>query len=801
MSAPGTSPGWDAAASHPGGAPAVPHRADGVELIGEMRGSGYRRPPALVRRGDGQVIQLTPLLYNILSAVDGEADHERIAAVVSERVQRRVGASDVRALIESKLRPMGVLQGEDGSQPTPRKATPLLGLKMRCVVSRPEVTRRITAPFAPLFHPGVVVAVVAAFVAVSFWVLFEKGLGSAAYEAFRQPSLLLLVFAVTVISAGFHEFGHAAAARYGGATPGAMGFGLYLLWPAFYTDVTDSYRLGRAGRLRTDLGGLYFNAIVAVGIFGVWWLSGWDSLLLVVATQLLQMVRQLAPMVRFDGYHVLADLTGVPDLFHRIKPTLLGLLPHRWRSPETTVLKPWARAVVTLWVVVVVPLLLLSMVLALVTLPRIVGTAWSGLRHQWHGLTLGYGDGDFATVLVKALGILAIAVPLAGTLYLLLRMARRSLAKLRRGTRGKPVRRALAGLLVVAVAAAVAWAWWPDARRYRPIQPGERGTIQDVLPLAGATPAGFRGTSPGDRTAAPRQVARTVWPRQSALPTRDKPELAVVLTPKAGPGAQPQAEGDAAGPPTWVFPFDPPHAPGPGDNQVLVWNTTDGSVQYEVSFALVWVTDGEADNRNEAYALANCRDCASVAIAFQVVLVVGHADVVPQNVAVAVNHTCSQCLTFALASQLVVTLPDVPSEQVKAELARIWADMAELANRMRGMSAQQIEAELEQVKARILDVVRPAGGSTPPGTGTTTTGVPSAPGSSSAGVPSPTGSLPTVPSITPTGTSAPGGSSGTPSEQAPPGSSTAASTPGSTTPSPSDSGSESAEPPGTTTSG
>ena len=34
-----------------------------------------------------------------------------------------------------------------------------------------------------------------------------------------------------------------------------MGAGLYLVWPAFYTDVTDSYRLGRAGRLRTDLGG------------------------------------------------------------------------------------------------------------------------------------------------------------------------------------------------------------------------------------------------------------------------------------------------------------------------------------------------------------------------------------------------------------------------------------------------------------------------------------------------------------------------------------------------------------------
>ena len=180
--------------------------------------------------------------------------------------------------------------------------------------------------------------------------LFEKGLASATHEAFDQPGLLLVVFAVTVLSAGFHEFGHAAAARYGGATPGAMGAGLYLVWPAFYTDVTDSYRLGRGGRVRTDLGGLYFNAIVAVAMFGLWWATRWDALLLVIATQVLQMLRQLAPLVRFDGYHVLADVTGVPDLFHRIKPTLLGLLPAALGDPEARLLKPWARAVVTVWV-------------------------------------------------------------------------------------------------------------------------------------------------------------------------------------------------------------------------------------------------------------------------------------------------------------------------------------------------------------------------------------------------------------------------------------------------------------------
>ena len=76
--------------------------------------------------------------------------------------------------------------------------------------------------------------------------------------------------------------------------PARWAFGFYLFWPAFYTDVTDSYRLGRAGRVRTDLGGLYFNALVVLASFGVWWLTGWHAVLLIVATQVLQMIRQLA---------------------------------------------------------------------------------------------------------------------------------------------------------------------------------------------------------------------------------------------------------------------------------------------------------------------------------------------------------------------------------------------------------------------------------------------------------------------------------------------------------------------------
>src|ERR671932_2174356 len=92
--------------------------ADGVELIGEYEGSGFKEPPLLARRADGQMIKLRRLLYLVAAAADGLRDAEAVAAVVSQRYGRTVSARSVGYLVESKLRPLGVLAQADGTTPT-----------------------------------------------------------------------------------------------------------------------------------------------------------------------------------------------------------------------------------------------------------------------------------------------------------------------------------------------------------------------------------------------------------------------------------------------------------------------------------------------------------------------------------------------------------------------------------------------------------------------------------------------------------------------------------------------------------
>jgi putative peptide zinc metalloprotease protein len=687
----------------------VLHRATGVELLGEVPGSGYRTPPALARRADGQVITLTPLLHAVLAAVDGRRSVAEVAAVVGEATGRLVRPEDVLVLADRSLRPHGLLRDAEGRDPEVGRANPLLALRLRRVVTDPALTRRITAPFAVLFHPLVVVPVVLAFAAVSFWVLFREGLAAATAQAFRFPSLFLAIVVVTVLSAGIHEFGHAAAARYGGATPGAMGFGLYLFWPAFYTNVTDSYRLGRAGRVRTDLGGLYFNALVVLVAFGVWWLTGWHAVLLVVATQILQMIRQLAPLLRFDGYHVLADVTGVPDLYQRIGPILRGLLPGRWRQPEATALRRWARVVVSAWVLVVVPLMLVSGLLMVMALPRLLGTAWVSVQTQAAQLGRDVGGGDILGVTARALAIVAVALPILGVALVLVRLVRRGVSAVARRTRGRPGRRAVAAVVAAALVVALGWTWWPSADRYRPVRPYEGGTVLDAVPAA------------SHRLAGDPRGATTIWPDDGhPLPTADHPTLALLLTPAASDGTDPAtgttataARGTA---PTWVFPFDRPLPPGRGDNQALAVNTTDGSVHYDVSFALVWADGSRAVNRNEAYAFASCTGCRTVAVAFQVVLLVGSVPVVvPQNLSGAVNYACVQCVTYALAQQLVVSLPGPLSDKAATDLAAVWARVAEFARHLEDVPLSEIRDRLAGFESQILAVVRQdAGNGTAP---------------------------------------------------------------------------------------
>ena len=177
------------------------------------------------------------------------------------------------------------------------------------------------------------------------------------------------------------------------------------------------------------------------------------------------MLRQLTPLVRFDGYHVLADVTGVPDLFHRIKPTLLGVLPWRWGDPEATAAQAvGASGRHPVGASLVVPLLVFSLV-CMVLDPAAASSAPRGRAPASRVALLGdaWSDGDFLEVDRPGLAVIAVVFPVLAD--------RRSCWS---GSCGSVVDAHLAArpagarsggrsprLLALALVAGLAYVWWP----------------------------------------------------------------------------------------------------------------------------------------------------------------------------------------------------------------------------------------------------------------------------------------------------------------------------------------------------
>ena len=445
-------------AADPPGPGQVPRLADGVELLGEYQGSGYAQPPSLVRRADGQVIQMSPLLYRVACRIDGSRDPEAIAALVSGDLGRSLTAGQVRYLITAKLLPLGVVADGEAPAPAP-KANPLLALRARGTLLSERAANAVGTLLTPLFRGPVVVAVLVSIVAVDWWLFAVHGLGGGLRQVLRDPVELLIVLGLSLVSAVFHECGHAAGCRYGGARTGKIGIGIYLVWPAFFTNVTDSYRLSRAGRLRTDLGGLYFNAVFMLALAGIYAATSSEVLLLVIAFTHLEMLEQLMPFVRFDGYFILSDLIGVPDLFARVAPIVKSVLPRGRRDPRVTGLRRRARIMVTTWVLCVIPLLMLSIGYLVLYLPAINRALWRSASLQAHLMTAAVHGHRYAMAAVDAIGIALVTLSLAGSLYVVTGLARRLTALGRRWSAGRPARRLLAGAARLAVLAGLAAFW------------------------------------------------------------------------------------------------------------------------------------------------------------------------------------------------------------------------------------------------------------------------------------------------------------------------------------------------------
>jgi putative peptide zinc metalloprotease protein len=129
-----------------------------------------------------------------------------------------------------------------------------------------------------------------------------------------------------------------------------------------------------------------------------------------------------------------------------------------------------------------------------------------------------------------------------------------------------------------------------------------------------------------------------------------------------------------------VFPFNRPGPPGPGDNQSVAIATRDGSMVYDVAFALVTATKNTV---LDAHVIA------------------------PKNVSAAVSYNCISCVTAALAIQLDLSLPTAPQGVTAARLAALWTQIRAFSRHITSLSLTEIRAQLHQYERQIAQILQP----------------------------------------------------------------------------------------------
>jgi putative peptide zinc metalloprotease protein len=142
-------------------------------------------------------------------------------------------------------------------------------------------------------------------------------------------------------------------------------------------------------------------------------------------------------------------------------------------------------------------------------------------------------------------------------------------------------------------------------------------------------------------------------------------------------------------------------------NTAIAENTKDGSSVFKLAFDVRTITDASTvAPGNAAIAIASCSNCQTVAIAVQIVFVIGSPTVfAPENAAVAVNSGCSFCDTLATAYQFVVqsSVPVRLTNDGRHQLHDIYKALKDLEDS--GLTALEIQAKVDELMKQLATVL------------------------------------------------------------------------------------------------
>lgn len=197
-------------------------------------------------------------------------------------------------------------------------------LFIRVPLVQPERFLKKYLPVAELFFTRTffVMALMAA--GAAFYLISRQwDIFLSSFTAYQSMEGIMIVGCAIPLAKIVHELGHAFTAhRYGCRIP-SMGFALVVMTPMLYTDTNEAWKLtSRFQRLAIGVAGMAAELLLALAALWAWLLIPGGPLrgatfILATTTWIMTILLNASPFMRFDGYFILSDFMGLPNLHQR----------------------------------------------------------------------------------------------------------------------------------------------------------------------------------------------------------------------------------------------------------------------------------------------------------------------------------------------------------------------------------------------------------------------------------------------------------------------------------------------------
>ena len=160
--------------------------------------------------------------------------------------------------------------------------------------------------------------------ALGLWGVFRQwdAFSTTLVDTFSIEGALGYAGAILVVKL-LHEMGHALVAKKCGCRVPSMGLAFLVMWPVAYTDVTESWKLdSHKKRLMIASAGIVTELVIAAWSIFIWSVlseGAFKSLFFFLGTTSIAgtLAINASPFMRFDGYFLLCDIVGMPNLHSR----------------------------------------------------------------------------------------------------------------------------------------------------------------------------------------------------------------------------------------------------------------------------------------------------------------------------------------------------------------------------------------------------------------------------------------------------------------------------------------------------